>query len=97
MNAKLLRISCAVAVGFGGLSSASAASTNDTTVVKVADAVFVRPISFVSTLVGGALFTLSLPVTAPMKQTKPVADMLVIKPANATFKRPLGDMDALAD
>jgi hypothetical protein len=97
MNAKMVRIGCACAIGIASICSSSAAPSSPSTVVKVADAVIVRPISFASTVVGSALFTLSLPVTAPMKKTKPVADMLVVKPAQATFKRPLGDMDALAD
>ena len=65
--------------------------------MKVADAVIVRPISFGSTIVGSAFFVIGLPVTALMKKTKPAAHALVTHPAWATFKRPLGDMDAMAD
>ncbi len=57
----------------------------------------IQPICFVSTVVGSAFYVLSLPVTAPLKKTKPVADTLVIRPAKATFTRPLGDLDAMAD
>lgn len=66
-------------------------------VVQAADAVIVRPIAFTATLVGSVFYVISLPVSAPLKKTKPVAESLVIKPARATFQRPLGDMDALAD
>ena len=66
-------------------------------VVKAADALIVRPIAFTSTLIGSAFYVLSLPVTVPLKKTKPVEEALVCKPARATFERPLGDMDALAD
>ncbi len=85
------------AAAFAQESTGTTTKTNASPVVKAADAVIVRPICFASTVVGSALFVLSLPVTAPLKKTKSTADMLVVKPANATFKRPLGDMDAMAD
>lgn len=65
--------------------------------VKAADAVVVRPVCFLSTIAGGAVFVLSLPVTAIRKEIKPAANELVTKPAWKTFKRPLGDMDALSN
>jgi len=64
---------------------------------KIADAVIVRPLSFASTAIGSAFFVISLPVTALMKKNKPAARALVTHPAWATFQRPLGDMDAMAD
>jgi hypothetical protein len=48
-------------------------------------------------VLGSAIFVVSLPVTAISKSVKKTADTLVVKPANATFTRPLGDMDALID
>lgn len=65
--------------------------------MKIADAVIVRPISLGSTIVGSAFFVIGLPVTSLMKKNKPAARALVTHPAWATFKRPLGDMDAMAD
>jgi len=64
---------------------------------KVADVVVVRPISFASTVIGSAFFVIGLPVTSLMKKNKPAARALVTYPAWATFQRPLGDMDAMAD
>ncbi len=78
-------------------SSAAETPVRRSPVVQAADAAIVRPIAFASTVVGSAFFVLSLPVTAPLKKTKPVAESLVIKPARATFQRPLGDMEALSD
>jgi hypothetical protein len=86
-------VTMAALVSTGSLRAAPAKQT----AVKVADAIIVRPIALTATLAGGALFALSLPVTALTKTVKPTADMLVVKPAHATFKRPLGDMDALGD
>jgi|SwirhirootsSR2_FD_contig_41_3651528_length_509_multi_1_in_0_out_0_2 hypothetical protein len=62
----------------------------------VVDALLVRPACFVATIVGGALFIISLPVAVPSKSVHRVAKSLVVKPADATFKRPLGDFTDLS-
>ena len=62
-----------------------------------ADAIVVRPCCLVATVVGSAVFVLALPWAAASKNIKQVAETLVVKPANATFTRPLGDMEALKD
>lgn len=105
MKARLITSLCIVALGWAGTTSSFAQETQSpapkekqpSTVVKAADAVFVRPICFASTVVGSTLFLVSWPVTAALKKSKPAAESLVIHPARATFKRPLGDMDAMAD
>jgi hypothetical protein len=61
------------------------------------DAVVIRPACLLATVLGSAIFVVSLPVAAISKSVKKTADTLVVKPANATFTRPLGDMDALID
>ena len=60
-----------------------------------ADALLVRPACLVATVVGSAVFVLALPWAAASKTIKQTADTLVVKPANATFTRPMGDMEAL--
>ena len=60
-----------------------------------ADALVVRPACLVATVVGSAVFVVALPWAAISKTVKKTADELVGKPANATFVRPMGDMDAL--
>ncbi|HEY5915122.1 MAG TPA: hypothetical protein VJA21_31400 [Verrucomicrobiae bacterium] len=98
MKTRVASIACALAIGGMGLSSSGAETPPPPhPVVQAVDAVVVRPISFASVVVGGALFTLSLPVTAITKKVKPTAKALILRPAKATFKRPLGDMDAMAD
>ena len=92
---------CVFALSLAGTSSSVAqdqppAQEKPSLPMKVADAVIVRPISFGSTVVGSAFFVIGLPVTLLMKKTKPAARALVTHPAWATFKRPLGDMDAMA-
>jgi len=48
-------------------------------------------------VVGSAVFVVALPAALFSKSVKKTADALVVKPAKATFTRPLGDMDALTD
>ncbi|HEV2395297.1 MAG TPA: hypothetical protein VG146_23355 [Verrucomicrobiae bacterium] len=75
----------------------SPAQEHPSTVVKVADVAFVRPVCFASTAISGAFFLFSLPVTAATGHVHQFAQALVVRPAKATFSRPLGDLDALAD
>jgi hypothetical protein len=108
MKTTIACILCAFSVILAGPVNSRAASAPEpyrppprppqpSPIVKAADIAFVRPIAFTSTIVGSVLFALSLPVTALTKETHAAREALVIKPAKATFKRPLGDMDALAD
>jgi len=96
MKARLTTLLCIAAIGCASMNQ-SVAQEKPSTLVKAADAVLVRPLCFTSTVVGSALFLISLPVAAPLKKAKPLADVFVVRPAKATFKRPLGDMEAMAD
>ena len=62
-----------------------------------ADALVVRPVCLAATVVGSAVFVVALPWAAMSKSVKKTAHALVGKPANATFTRPMGDMEALKD
>jgi len=57
----------------------------------MADALLVRPIAIVATLVGTAAFIVSLPFSALGGNTRDAGRKLVVKPATFAFKRPLGD------
>ena len=96
MKAKLLTPLCVLAIGLGGIAS-SPASQDSGPLTVAADAVVVRPACFVATVLGSAVFVVSLPVATISKSVKKTANTLVVKPANATFTRPLGDMKALED
>lgn len=96
MKTTAITLICATALVVAG-TTASAGEKKPGFAVKAADAVFVRPFSLGSAAAGSVLFVLSLPVTAIRKEVKCAADALVTKPFNKTFKRPLGDMDAMAD
>ena len=94
MKSKLITAICVLAIGLGSVAS-SRASENSGPLTVATDAVVIRPACLLATVLGSAIFVVSLPVAAISKSVKKTADTLVAKPAKATFTRPLGDMDAL--
>ncbi|HOX59505.1 MAG TPA: hypothetical protein P5205_20540 [Candidatus Paceibacterota bacterium] len=96
MRAKLIAAICALAVTCCSVTPASAAD-NTGALAVAADAVVVRPACLVATVVGSAVFVVALPWAAASRSVKRTADALVVKPAQATFTRPLGDVDSLSD
>lgn len=57
-----------------------------------ADALLVRPLGFVATVLGSVLFVVSLPFSALGGNVGEVGQRLVVDPALFTFKRPVGDL-----
>ena len=57
------------------------------------DAVAVRPVMIATTLVGSAVFLISLPFSALGGNTGGAAENLVVEPAKSAFVRPLGQFD----
>ena len=57
----------------------------------VTDVFVSRPFTFIATLVGGAIWTVALPVTAPTHTSEEAFDALVRQPWNLTVNRALGD------
>lgn len=93
MKTKLVIGICAAAVLL--TSAPSALALEDQPLTMAADTLVVRPVCLAATIVGSAVFVVSLPVAALSKSVKQSAQTLVVKPAQATFTRPLGDMDSL--
>jgi len=60
--------------------------------MMAADLVLVRPLGIVATVLGCAVFIVSLPFSALGGNTKEAAQKLIQEPAVFTFKRPLGDL-----
>jgi len=58
-----------------------------------ADLIFVRPVALVSTVVGAAIFVVTLPFTLPTQSAEEAGRALVESPFEYTFNRPLGDFD----
>ncbi|MHB1052982.1 MAG: hypothetical protein ACYCZT_07925 [Thiobacillus sp.] len=65
--------------------------SGDKSTDMVVDAVVMRPLGLAATLVGAVLTVVALPFTIPSGSVKSSARELVVKPAEYTFKRPLGD------
>lgn len=61
----------------------------------VGDVIVVRPACFLATIVGSAIFVISLPIAATSKSIHKAAHTFVVRPARATFTRPLGDLEDL--
>ena len=95
MKNRLLAVGCAITIALLPVISARANTTSVTDVA--ADAIVVRPMCFVATVLGSVFFVATLPFTAPCGGVHTAAQALVVKPAHATFNRELGDMESLSD
>lgn len=86
-----------------GVMPASAAAEQDGSVSgdratdMAIDAVIVRPLGLAATVVGTVLTVVALPFTIPSGSVESSARELILKPADYTFKRPLGDFSSGED
>ncbi len=83
-------------VGALVLATASAAWAGDTVsgdkaTDMVVDALVMRPLGLAATVLGGALTVIALPFTLPSGSVEASARELIIRPADYTFNRALGD------
>jgi hypothetical protein len=92
----LVTILCALALLWSTSTPAFASGDTDATSVVV-DVVAARPVTFALTIVGTALFVVSLPVAATSGCLNKAANTLVVAPAKDTFTRPLGDFEDFLD
>ncbi len=94
MKTRILSFCCAAAILYAGMPESHAIEDGSPEAVA-ADVLVVRPLCFLATIIGSAVFVVALPVAAISKSTGATAKALVVKPARATFTRPLGDMSDL--
>jgi hypothetical protein len=73
------------------LSSTAAFAQIDEGLITIGDLVISRPVGIVVTVVGSALFVVSLPFALTSGSVKETADVLVGQPFKFTFTRPLGN------
>jgi hypothetical protein len=92
----LITVICVLAILLSTSAPAFAAGDNGAVSVAV-DVVVARPVSFALTIVGSALFVVSLPVALTAGCVDKVAKTLVVTPAKDTFTRPLGDLQDFLD
>ena len=55
------------------------------------DIFIARPFTFLATVLGGALWTIALPITLPTRTGEEFYDAVVKTPYELTFERELGD------
>lgn len=55
------------------------------------DALVVRPLGLVGTVLGAAVTVVTLPFTLPTSSADEAAQYMIVAPAEYTFNRPLGD------
>ena len=89
-------VSALLAVALGAMPVCATAQQNDSVTGDratdmVVDAVVMRPLGLVATVVGTVLTVVALPFTIPSGSVETSARELILRPADYTFKRPLGD------
>ena len=88
--------SALLAVVLGAMPVCATAQQNDSVsgdraTDMVVDAVVMRPLGLVATVAGTVLTVVALPFTIPSGSVQTSARELILRPADYTFRRPLGD------
>jgi len=60
----------------------------------IADGLLMRPGGIVATVLGTAVFVVTLPFSIPTRSVDKAAQKLIVEPARFTFVRPLGQIDS---
>ncbi len=92
----LITILCVAGLLASTSTPAYAGDAADPALVVV-DAVVARPFTFALTVLGSAVFVVSLPIAATSGSVTKAANALVVAPAKDTFVRPLGDLEDFLD
>ena len=87
---------CIAALLLSQVNTASAAH-NEEGGAMIVDFLIARPACLVATIIGSAFFVVALPIAAASGSVNRAADALVVKPAKATFTRPLGDFESIEE
>jgi len=86
----LMATAAACLIAFSGPGHAQAVDDSPSALAMTGDALFVRPLLLATTLVGGAVYLVSLPFSALGGNAAEAGEVLVLGPARATFVRCLG-------
>ena len=90
----LVAVSCvALLAGTAPAMADDYASPGDAGADMLADIFIVRPISLVGSILGAAVFVVTLPFTLITQSTGDAAKELLANPLEYTFNRPLGDFE----
>ena len=80
-----------VSLATNSFAQATITGNVNSTEEMVADALFVRPLGIIATIVGAGLFVISLPFSLLGRNVGEAGSKLVVDPAKFTFVRPLGE------
>lgn len=86
-------VSCVALLAGSTPALAENISTTDDGAAMLGDLFIVRPISLVGSILGAAVWIVTLPFTLTTQSTDEAARELLGKPLEYTFNRPLGDFD----
>jgi hypothetical protein len=94
---KIIAVLLAVLLSMAATAVAAEADSDSVTGDKgtdmLVDLVVMRPLGVAATVVGAAAFVVGLPFTVPSGSVGKSACVLVTRPADYTFKRPLGEFN----
>lgn len=77
-------------LAFSSVGHARSIDESPSALAMAGDAVFVRPVLLATTIVGSAVYLVSLPFSLLGGNAEEAGDVLVVGPAKATFVRCLG-------
>jgi hypothetical protein len=80
-----------VVAPLGAAAQQDGTVSGDKATDMVVDAVVMRPLGLAATVIGSVLTVVALPFTIPSGSVETSAHELIVRPAEYTFKRPLGD------
>ena len=90
LRTKVVALMMGLMMALPGISFAENVTQRPTGLEMTADALLVRPLMFVGTVLGTGVFVVSLPFSALGGNVGEAADTLVMTPLKATFVRCLG-------
>ena len=71
----------------------TARTENVSAEAMIADGLLLRPAGIVATVLGTAVFVVTLPFSIPTKSVDKAAQKLIVDPVRYTFVRPLGQIE----
>ena len=84
---------CAMSLVHAAEDSYAARTEDVSAETIIVDGLLLRPGGLVATVVGTAVFVVTLPFSIPTKSVDKAAQKLIVDPAKYTFVRPLGQVE----
>ena len=85
---------CATSLVHAAEDSYMARTEDVSAEAMIADGLLLRPAGIVATVLGTAVFVVTLPFSIPTRSVGKAAQKLIVDPARYTFVRPLGQIES---